>query len=106
MPSQKRICLPIINRMVRKMQNEIRFADIIVHEKIIVNGHHRYLASLLAGTEVEQTVGGRPNYQVIDWKFIEICDEDWDTPAKLLMINQADADFNNLSLETIIAITG
>lgn len=106
LPSQKRVCLPIINRMVRKMQQNIRFADISIHEGVIVNGHHRYIASLFAGITVGNVEGGRPNAQINDWKSIEVITEDWDTKAKLLIINQDDADFNGLSLEKVIEIAG
>jgi len=103
-PIQKCICLPVINRMVKKMQHDIKFADILVHEGLIVNGHHRYIASIFAGIKIGQSEGGKPNRMVTDWKSIGIDTEDWDTPAKLLKINQDDADFNELSLEAVVAI--
>ncbi len=106
LPTQKRICLPVINRMVRKMQNSIRFNDISIYEGMIVDGHHRYVASLFAGITIGQSDGGKPNPQITDWKSIEIIEEDWDTPAKLLIINQNDADFNGLTLEKMIEIAG
>lgn len=106
MPSQKRICLPIINRMVRKMKSNIRFADILTCEGVIVNGHHRYIASLIAGVNIGMMTGGMPMLQLSDWRQIEFAEEDWDTAADLMIINQRDASFNGLTLKDVIEIAG
>ena len=86
------------------MKAGIRFAAITVHEGMIVNGHHRYIASLLAKYEVEQVAGGKPNAISIDWKSMTFESEDWDQPKELEKINRQDADFNNVSLERILEI--
>ena len=39
--THKRLCLPLIIRMCKKMENGIKFGDIKVSESKIVDGHHR-----------------------------------------------------------------
>lgn len=43
-----KLCLPIINRLYKKMATGIKFSNIKVADGLIIDGHHRYLASLLA----------------------------------------------------------
>lgn len=42
-----KLCLPIINRIYKKMINGIKFDDIKICGKLIIDGHHRYVSSLL-----------------------------------------------------------
>ena len=46
--SQTKLCLPIINRIFKKMSAGINFSAIKVENNLICDGHHRYLASLFA----------------------------------------------------------
>jgi hypothetical protein len=43
-----KLCFPIINRIYRKMSVGIKFKDIKTDGDLIIDGHHRFLASLLA----------------------------------------------------------
>ncbi len=53
LPSQTEICISIVNRIYRKMKVGIQFSEIQVHEElVIVNGHHRYIASMLTGKQI------------------------------------------------------
>jgi hypothetical protein len=36
-----------------------------------------------------------------DWNAVVFDDEDWDTEAKIKMLNEQDARFNNMSIEEI-----
>jgi hypothetical protein len=104
-PCQPGISVPIIQRMYSKMKAGIRFADIIVHKGVIVNGHHRYIASLLANFEVGQAEGGKPGGVVIEWQSVVYEDEDWDQPWQIEEFNRQDAEFNDVTVESILEIT-
>jgi hypothetical protein len=54
--THSKLCLPIINRIYRKMVIEIKFPSIKVYGDLIIDGHHRYLASLLAAVTLEKTL--------------------------------------------------
>ena len=51
--TQQKLCIPIINRIYHKMKYGIRFSPIKVCDNLIIDGHHRYISSLLAGIEIE-----------------------------------------------------
>ena len=43
-----KLCVPIIDRIYKKMCFGIKFSEIKVEGELICDGHHRYVASLLA----------------------------------------------------------
>lgn len=97
-----KLCYPIIARIYTKMKIGIKFSGIKVDRDVIIDGHHRYLASLLAGVSLDMF----PSYQtsatiVTDWDSVVFDNEDWDTEAKVLMLNEIDAKFNDISLEKL-----
>ncbi len=47
-----KLCFPIINRIYQKMLVGIKFPSIKIDDNLIIDGHHRYLASLLANTDL------------------------------------------------------
>lgn len=88
------------------MLNGIRFDDIKVCDGLIIDGHHRYVSSLLADAQL----GKVPSHKTsatsrYDWSEVEFVDVEWDTPEKIEKLNRDDAHYNNLSLATIIEIT-
>lgn len=50
-----KLCFPIINRIYKKMTIGIKFPSIKVDGDLIIDGHHRYLASLLADHTLDFT---------------------------------------------------
>jgi len=42
---------------------------------------------------------------IIDWSQILLDSEDWDTTAKINMLNAIDAEFNNISFEKLDELT-
>jgi len=48
-----RLCYSIINRIYKKMCFGIKFQSIKVDGNLIIDGHHRYLASLLSGVTLD-----------------------------------------------------
>lgn len=99
------LCVPIIERMFKKMKAGIKFSDIKVDENIIIDGPHRYIASLLADVSLEK----QPSYKtsstvVFDWSIVNLAEDDWDTEAKILIMNKEDAEYNDISLEDLNAL--
>ena len=104
--THRKLCLPIINRIYKKMINGIKFDDIKVCETLIIDGHHRYVSSLLANIKLDEAKSSKTNATIeYDWKDVEFVEEEWDTEDKITRLNEIDAEFNNMSLEKIIAIT-
>lgn len=84
------------------MSAGIKFAGINVDSNMICDGHHRYVASVLADFPLEQYSGKRTAAtSVIDWNFVVFEEEDWDTNAKIQMLNEEDAKYNSMSVEEI-----
>lgn len=103
--SQTNLCLPIIYRIYQKMKIGIRFPGIKIDHHLIIDGHHRYVASLLAGADVERYSTLRSNFtHEYNWKDVKLDFNDWDTPSKILMLNELDAKFNNMSLEELVLL--
>jgi Predicted bile acid beta-glucosidase len=105
-PTQGKVCIPIINRMVKKMALGIRFDDIKVADGWIIEGHHRYVSSLFADISIGKVPGVRtsatPEH---DWTSIEFILEEWDTEHKIKYMNELDAVRNKIPLEEIIEMT-
>ncbi|WP_318640269.1 hypothetical protein [Flavobacterium ardleyense] len=100
--THKRLCLPLIIRMYKKMENGIKFDAIKVSESTIVDGHHRYVASVLAGQNLPTIKSATTSATIeYDWKDVEFVEEDWDTPEIIQNMNKADAEYNNMTLDQI-----
>lgn len=103
-PSQKGISYPIVERIYKKMKADIQFASIqVAHRSVIVNGHHRYLASLLAGIEMDMVECPLTSAKrITTWESIELFDQDWDTVERIDRLNGQDAQFNGMTLEELM----
>ncbi|MFN8276336.1 MAG: ParB/Srx family N-terminal domain-containing protein [Chitinophagales bacterium] len=97
--THERLCYPVIERIYKKMIIGIKFSGIKVDGDVIIDGHHRYLASLLAGITLDIYPSNKTSAtKVSDWKTVSFVEEDWDTEAKILILNQIDADFNEMTI--------
>ncbi|UPQ78772.1 hypothetical protein M0M57_14265 [Flavobacterium azooxidireducens] len=104
--THNKLCLPIINRIYKKMINGIKFDDIKVCDSTIIDGHHRYISSILANMKLEEAKSSKTSATIeYDWLDIEFVEEEWDTKDKILRLNELDALYNNISLEKIIELT-
>jgi hypothetical protein len=104
--TQKKLCFPIINRIYKKMKSGIKFSAIKVDENLIIDGHHRYIASIMAEVPLELIPSNMTSATtIIDWSQILLDSEDWDTTAKINMLNAIDAEFNNISFEKLDELT-
>lgn len=102
--THKVLSLPIIERIYKKMRLNLRFGSIQVNEGVILNGHHRYLASKLADYQLDRVPGIRTAAkELIDWQNVELVEDDWDTEAKIRHLNEEDARYNSMSVEKLLA---
>ena len=99
-PTQSKLCLPIIQRIHYKMKLGIDFESISVHESLIVNGHHRYISSLLAGIETEIKPWALPADTLhYNWENIELDENDWESIYTIGQHNKRDAQRTGHSIE-------
>ena len=104
--THKRLCIPIINRIYKKMSNGIRFESIKVCDNVIIDGHHRYVSAILADKELNEVKSSKSSATIeYEWGAVDFVEEEWDTAEKIKRLNEIDADFNNMPLEKIIEIT-
>jgi hypothetical protein len=104
--SHHRLSIPIINRIYRKMKSGIKFDDIKICENLIIDGHHRYISSLLAELEIGKSSSLKTSATVqYEWNCVDFINIEWDTKDKIQHLNELDAEFNNISLEKIIEMT-
>ena len=103
-PNQNVISLDTLNRIYKKMQHGIKFIPINVSsDNLIVEGHHRYVGSIIAGYDLEHV----PDYPTptvlndIEWKDVEFLDIKYDTPDKVDRLNRLDALYNDMSIKDI-----
>lgn len=106
-PFQGRLSLPVIYRIYRKMQHSLKFPPIHVTEtNIIVNGHHRYISSVLSDYDLE-IVSNYPKPSFMNdftWETVDFTKDDWDSLAKIQMLNAEDANYNGLKIEDVESI--
>ena len=104
--THSKLCLPIINRIYKKMINGIKFDDIKVCDRLIIDGHHRYVSSLLANIKLDEAKSSKTSATIqYDWTEVEFVEEEWDTEDKIKRLNELDAEFNNIPLEKLIELT-
>jgi hypothetical protein len=104
--THKKLCLPIIRRIYKKMMNGIKFDDIKVCDVLIIDGHHRYVSSLLANIKFGEAKSSKTSATIeYKWEDVEFVEEEWDTKEKIKRLNELDAEFNNLPIEKIIEFT-
>jgi hypothetical protein len=100
-----KLCLPVINRIFKKMSAGINFSGIKVENNLICDGHHRYIASILANFPLERIPGSITSATTaVHWESVIFEDDDWDTPAKINMLNEQDAGYNNIPIEKIVEL--
>jgi len=101
--THKVLSFPIIYRLYRKMLLKIQFTHIKVDDELIIDGHHRYLASKLAKSKELERVKSHITdaKEKTDWKNVEIVDSDWDAPESVKTFNEEDAKYNNMTLEKL-----
>ena len=103
--SQRSISLPIINRIYHKMVLGIKFPEIKVSNNIIIDGHHRYLASKIASVKLQKIYFPELKYiNATSWHEIFIDETDWDTIEEVRNHIQKDAKYNKISVEKLLSL--
>ena len=105
-PTQPKLCMPIIKRMCQKMSHGIKFDDIKICDNLIIDGHHRYLSSLITGIDIGSVLSHKTSAtKLVKWFDVEFDETDWDTETKILHLNELDARYNGLDVEFLKQIT-
>ena len=103
--SQRSISLPIINRIYHKMVLGIKFPEIKVSNNIIIDGHHRYLASKIASIDLQKIHFTEVNnLKSKGWQELLFDGTDWDTPEQIFKHIQTDAQYNKISIEKLLSL--
>ena len=104
--TQNKLSIPIINRIYKKMVHGIKLDHIKVCNQLIIDGHHRYISSVLAKVELGFAKSSK-TLATMEYKWLEIdfVEEEWDTKHKIKRLNELDAQFNNIPLDKIIEMT-
>ena len=106
LPTHSKLSLSIINRIYKKMMNDIKFDVIRVNQNCIIDGHHRYISCELAKMQIEKTQYPRSSATIFySWSEVKFVNEEWDTDYKILYLNQLDAEYNHLTVEKMIEIS-
>ncbi len=96
---QNEICLPILQRIYKKMKLGIEFDNIRVRDSRIVNGHHRYICSILSKTEIGIDKWAIPSTAVdYDWSSITIVEIDYENEDQIREHNKRDAEINDVEI--------
>lgn len=84
------------------MQAGIKFSPIKVDGDLICDGHHRYVAALLANFPIEKIAWQSSSATTaISWSEVYYDENDWDTAFEVKMRNIQDATYNDLTLDQI-----
>ncbi len=103
--TQSKLSIPILNRLVKKMNLGLDFKGIKVCGKLIIDGHHRYIASLLSGYNLEILPSNKSSItEIIEWNLLELVDVDFDSLEKIQEHNISDALRNEIEIETLIKL--
>lgn len=100
--TQPKLCIPIIDRLCRKMAYGIKFDDIKICDNLIIDGHHRYLSSLIVNFNIGRVLSQRTSGTIpVEWRVVGLDEDDWDTPSKISHLNEQDALYNGLDVEIV-----
>ena len=106
MASQTRLCVLIVDRLCQKMSHGIKFDDIKIFDNLIIDGHHRYLSSLIMNFKIGQILSHKTSAtKPVESNVVEFDENDWDTPSKISHLNEQDAIYNGLDIEFVNRIT-
>jgi hypothetical protein len=104
--TQPKLCIPIIDRLCQKMLHGIKFDDIKICDDLIIDGHHRYLSSLIVDLNIGHVFSHKTSAtKSYEWNVVEFDENDWDTPSKISHLNEQDALYNGLDIEFVKQIT-
>jgi len=80
-PSQARLCLPVLKRIMDKINRGAKFSAIHVVDGLIINGHHRYISYSFLNLPIETTTWRKGQATgPKSWNEVVVEVEDWDKP--------------------------
>jgi hypothetical protein len=98
-PTQTRLCFPIIKRIYNKMAIGVEFENINVDDLLLINGHHRYICSLLLQKTVGKNLWKSPSQiTTYQWAEIDIDSKDWESIEIIRRHNFKDALRNSMDI--------
>lgn len=101
-PTQKKICLPILQRISHKMRLGVQFDPIYVNANLLINGHHRYICSLLVKLSLEQISWAQPSQIVVyNWADVLIDENDWESQEIIERHNTKDSIRSGLNISSL-----
>jgi len=100
--TQVEICFPILQRIYKKMKLGITFDNIRVNGSRIVDGHHRYICSILSEIEIGKNVWPIPSTAVnFSWDEVIINEDDYENAEMILKHNIRDAELNDVDISVL-----
>jgi hypothetical protein len=79
-PTQNKLCFLIIRRIYHKMKIGVQFENINIDKELPINGHHRYICSLLLKKSINTNLWSSPSQIIVyKWSEIEIDTNDWES---------------------------
>ena len=101
-PSQDKISLPTAYRIYKKMKASLKFDAIKICGDIVIDGHHRYVASVLAEASIERFLSTKNHTQTVyDWKDVILKTIDYDDQSEIRYYNFNDALRNGITLKQV-----
>lgn len=100
--TQEAVCLPILQRIYKKMKIGIKFEGIKIKGSRIVDGHHRYICSELSKIEITKY-----NWDIASaiedciWSEVTIREYDYETPERIHEHNVRDAKLNDVDISVL-----
>ena len=73
-----------------------------IHGKLIIDGHHRYIASIMAGYTLDQVQWSSTSAkEPIGWEAVALMEEDIESEQEIRAMNEIDAQYNSLTIEEL-----
>jgi len=84
----------------------IKFDDIKTCDNLIIDGHHRYLSSLIVNFDIGRVLSQKTSgTKLVEWRMVELDENDWDTPSRISYLNEQDANYSGVDVEIVKQIT-
>lgn len=102
-PTQDKLSLPLLFRIYKKMKaGLINFDAIKVAEGLVIDGHHRYVASIMAGKEIGQFPSSTNHNQTFyKWEDIILRTSEYDSDSQIKYHNFNDAKRNGMNIDDL-----
>ncbi len=101
-PTQNKISVPLLVRIYKKMKAGLEFNAIKVCENLIIDSHHRYIASILAEKKIASFNWPKNHQQtVFNWNEVSLSSVDYDDPSEVDYHNFNDAKMNGIDVQYV-----